>query len=172
MLLAPRETNTYWLSALSSVVCDLTDFHVTSKETAARATKTARSTVSSFTSFLDACKKHRTRDDFSSFSSRRLFDCFTTGSRARSATRAPITWTCSTSAASCPSSRAACARPPRPCGAPCLAARANRKGKDRVGGERKKRKGVRRADGCLRRERRERTPRAPAAASNPRSRST
>lgn len=92
------------------------------------------------TSFLDACKKNRTRDDFSSFSSRRLFDCFTTGSRARSATRAPITWTCSTSAASCPSSRAACARPPRPCGAPCLAARANRKGKDRVGGERKKKK--------------------------------
>ena len=47
--------------------------------------------------------------------------------RALGYARTPITWTCSTSAGSCPSSRATCARPPRPCGAPCLAARAKRK---------------------------------------------
>ena len=80
-------------------------------------------------------------DDFFADSERRhVFLCFYKRfARALGYARTPITWTCSTSAGSCPSSRATCARPPRPCGAPCLAARAKREAV-RVSGERKKKR--------------------------------
>lgn len=164
----------------SHVVCDLTDRHVVLMVIAARARpatqkpETARSIASSFSPSVVASTPRDARDDFC-WSAKSFFVVYKKRRlRARFAMRAPITWTCSTSAASCPSSRATCARPPHLCGAPCLAARAKRKEKESlVWGERKKKRknGARRerADGS---KRRERAPRAPAAASNPRSRST